>query len=180
MSRPTKFTPEVIAQARLAAGESAEIAQLRASLAVVLTAVHGLSMTETAGALGISRTQLYVLQQRARGLLPPPAGGHGGRRRETMSLAEEKAFLEPWATEAVTAGMVIVPPLHAALEKQLGHRLQASIVYRMLERHGWRKVAPDSIHPKADPAKQEDWKKNSRKWWPKSSPALMPPAKDRV
>ena len=35
----------------------------------------------------------------------------------------------------------------------------------VLARHGWRKVAPDTRHPKTDPALQEDWKKNSRRRW---------------
>ena len=39
------------------------------------------------------------------------------------------------------------------------------MVYRLLERHGWRKVAPDTRHPKAQPSVQDEWKKNaSRKF----------------
>jgi hypothetical protein len=30
-------------------------------------------------------------------------------------------------------------------------------VYRLLERHRWRKVAPDTRHPKAESAVQEEW-----------------------
>jgi hypothetical protein len=30
----------------------------------------------------------------------------------------------------------------------------------MLARHDWRKVAPDTRHPKSDPQAQQDWKKN--------------------
>ena len=52
-----------------------------------------------------------------------------------------------------------------------------SVVYKLLARHGWRKVAPDTRHPKSDPKVQEDWNKNSRKSWqpsfnPKSSRAV--------
>lgn len=85
-----------------------------------------------------------------------------------MTFEEEALFLAPWVEEAKTAGMIIVPPLHEALVKQLGAKIHHSQVYRMLARHGWRKVAPDSIHPKADEALQEDWKKKSLKWWPSS------------
>ena len=85
-----------------------------------------------------------------------------------MTIEEEERFLHPWVEKAASAGMVIVPPLHEALEPPLGRKLHHSQVYRMLARHGWRKLSPDSVHPKADIAKQEDWKKNSRKWWPKS------------
>ena len=42
------------------------------------------------------------------------------------------------------------------------HPVAASVVYRMLARHGWRKVAPDTRHPKSDPLVQEEWKKTPR------------------
>lgn len=32
--------------------------------------------------------------------------------------------------------------------------------YNLLHRHGWRKLAPDKKHPKADVDAQEEWKKN--------------------
>ena len=41
----------------------------------------------------------------------------------------------------------------------LGRPVAASVVWRLLARHGWRKVAPDTRHPKSDPAAQEAWKK---------------------
>jgi Winged helix-turn helix len=43
-----------------------------------------------------------------------------------------------------------------------------SSVYRMLARHGWRKLAPDTRHPDGDPQAREDWKKNSAARWSKS------------
>jgi hypothetical protein len=44
-------------------------------------------------------------------------------------------------------------------------------VYRLLERHGRRKVAPDTHHPKSDPAAQEEWKKKL----PETVAALLTP-----
>ena len=61
--------------------------------------------------------------------------------------------------------MLVVSPLRAALAQKLGRAVTHSVVYRMLARHGWRKVAPDTRHPKSDPAAQEEWKKNSPKLW---------------
>ena len=181
MSRPAIFNKEVIERAVARAGQSTDLAQLRSAQAVILPACHGLTMDQTAAVLGISRTQLYLLQREARASEPQAARApHGGRRRQTMTLEEEKAFLVPWTEEAVTAGMVIVPPLHEALEQKLGRKVHHSVVYRMLARHGWRKVAPDSIHPKADPLKQDDWKKNSRKWWPNNLPSPLPSEKGRA
>ena len=56
-------------------------------------------------------------------------------------------------------------PLRAALTQQLGQPVKPSVIYRLLARHGWRKVAPDTRHPKSQPEVQEAWKKNSRKNW---------------
>jgi transposase len=85
-------------------------------------------------------------------------------------MAEEKAFLAPWVEQAMKGRMLVVSSLRAAFALEIGRPVAATVVYRMLERHGWRKVAPDTRHPKADPKVQEDWKKNSRKFWQISSP----------
>lgn len=83
-----------------------------------------------------------------------------------MTLEEEKAFLAPWAEQARDAGVLVVSPLRAALAEKLGrNKIAASVVYRLLARHGWRKVAPDTRHPKSDAAVQAEWKKNSPKRW---------------
>jgi hypothetical protein len=36
-----------------------------------------------------------------------------------------------------------------------------SITYCLLTRHGWRKIQPDTKHPKSDPALQDELKKFS-------------------
>jgi hypothetical protein len=53
----------------------------------------------------------------------------------------------------------VVPPIQAALKSYLGRPVALSTVYRMLYRQGWRKLAPDKRHPKADPAARDEWKK---------------------
>lgn len=182
MSRPARFSPEVIARAQTQLLEASSLREFRAAQAILLPALLGLTQEQTARATGLSTSHIGTLQGEARRLngIPPDKKPHGGRRRELMPLEEEKAFLEVWAQKARTAGMVIVPPLHQALEEKLGWKVGTSPVYRMLERHGWRKVAPDSIHPKTDVERQEDWKKNSRKWCPPSFPDRKPPGKRRV
>ena len=78
-----------------------------------------------------------------------------------MSVEEEREFLEPWAESAADGGMLIVAPLRAALAQRLGRPITHSAVYRLLARHGWRKVAPDTRHLESDPLTQEQWKKLS-------------------
>ena len=76
-------------------------------------------------------------------------------------------FLKPWVTKAEIGGVLVVPPIRAALEEKIGKQVPASTVYRLLARHGWRKVAPDTCHPKKDPDAQETFKKTSQKRWKK-------------
>ena len=73
--------------------------------------------------------------------------------------------MQPWQENARVGGMLVVSPLRAALAEKLGRPIKSSVVYGLLARHGWRKVAPDTAHPKSDPAARADWKKNSRKRW---------------
>jgi len=66
-------------------------------------------------------------------------------------MAEEEALLEP-LKEAAAAGQIVeVKEIKAAYEKAIGRSLDKdrAIIYRMLKRHGWRKVMPRSKHPKS-------------------------------
>ncbi|MDR1083556.1 MAG: winged helix-turn-helix domain-containing protein [Deltaproteobacteria bacterium] len=46
-----------------------------------------------------------------------------------------------------------------------GQAVAVSTTNRLLRRHGWRKVKPDTKHLKSDPSIQEEFKKNSKAWW---------------
>lgn len=48
-----------------------------------------------------------------------------------------------------------------ALEKKLSHKVDRSMVYKMLKRHGWRKVMPQPAHVQSNREKQELFKKTS-------------------
>lgn len=86
-----------------------------------------------------------------------------------MTFEEEQEFLSQWEEKAATGGILSVPPIHAALMERLDRKVPVSTTYRLLARHGWRKVQPDTKHPKSDPVAQEDYKKNCLKQW-------LPPA----
>ena len=64
---------------------------------------------------------------------------------------KKRQFLAPWAEQAKEAGLLVLSPIRAALAQRLGRPVAASVVWRLLARHGWRKVAPDTRHPKSDP-----------------------------
>lgn len=168
MSRPRRVDPELVAKARAVVAKTADVKELRAAQAILLPALAHTTLEQTAALLGVGRASVPRLQQRFReGCQPTPTARRwGGRRRASMTLEQEQAFLAPWAEQARDAGVLVVSPLRAALAAKLGrNKIAASVVYRLLARHGWRKVAPDTRHPKSDPVAQGEWKKNSRKRW---------------
>jgi transposase len=168
MARPRRIDEELVRKAQQAINSPKDMTELRCAQAVLLPAVMGTTLEQTAALLGVSRASIPRLQARFRQSMQterPPPRNWGGRRRELMTFDEEKKFLEPWAQQAKDGGILVVSVIRAALAQHLGRSVKASIVYRLLERHGWRKVAPDTHHPKSDPAAQEEWQKNSRKHW---------------
>ena len=88
--------------------------------------------------------------------------GRGGRRRANLSLEEEKKMLGQFFTKAKSGEILVVNEVKAAYEEAVGHSVPNSTVYRMLARHGWRKIAPRPRHPKADPGRREAFKKTPR------------------
>ena len=183
MSRSPKFTERQISAAKGLLQQANTAEDIRAAQAVLLPAVHGLTMEEAGIAMGVSRATVGRFQQRMRqakgkagaasNVVAGEGRGWGGRRNSHMTPEEESEFLAPWAAEAETAGMIVMGPIRAALAQKLGRPVRASVVWRLLARHGWRKVAPDTRHPKADYAVQAAWKKNSkRRWFPPSGSTI--------
>ena len=168
MARPRVVDPMVVEHAKGLASRAQTLEDLRCAQAVLLPALLNATLEQTAAALGVGRASVGRYQAKVRSRLTHPAQldpQWGGRRRAAMSLQEEGEFLEPWTEQSADGGMLIVAPLRAALAQRLGRPVTHSVVYRLLARHGWRKVAPDTRHPKSDPCIQEEWKKNSQKCW---------------
>ena len=168
MARPRRVDMELVAQAQAAAIEASNLEALRCAQAVLLPALLGATLEQTAAVLGVGRATVPRLQARLRRQCTEPEESRpswGGRRRASLTPEEERSFLAPWTQAASAGGFLVVSPLRAALSQKLGRPVAASVVYRMLARHGWRKVAPDTRHPKSDPQVQEEWKKNSQKRW---------------
>ncbi len=76
--------------------------------------------------------------------------GKGGRRRGYLSLAQEKKFLTQFMDSALTGLITNVTKIKQAYEAKIGQKVHQSTIYRLLERHEWRKVMPRSHHPGAN------------------------------
>jgi transposase len=168
MSRPRQIDTKLVAKAQAALAGAKDVDELRAAQAVLLPALVNTTLEQTAKLLGVGRATVARLQRRFRERVKvdrPLPRRWGGRRRSLMTPEEEEAFLAPWVEQARSAGVLVVSPLRAALAENLGRKIAPSVVYRLLVRHGWRKVAPDTRHPKSDPLARAEWKKNSPKRW---------------
>jgi transposase len=99
----------------------------------------------------------------------PDAPTPGGRKRQNMTVQEEREFLAPFLESAAAGGVLVVGEIKAALDKRLGREVALASAYNLLHRHNWRKLAPDKRHPKNDPLAQQEWKKNSPKLSGKSA-----------
>ena len=159
---------DVLDRAKRSIAEARTVEELRAAQAVVLPLECGLSLAQTAEAIGVSVRWASALRSRylriARGE-EARKPGRGGRRRQNLTPDREAEFLAPFLESAKAGGVLVAGPIHQALEARLGRKVALSSVYNLLHRHGWRKLAPDKRHPESDQQAQEAWKKNSKKRW---------------
>ncbi len=168
MARPRRIDAQVVKRAQLTVAATTSVEVLRQCQAVLLPALFGATLEQTATVLGVGRATVARLQAAFRKTPTPQLGlarNWGGRRQSLLTPEEESAFLKPWLASAATGNLVVVSPLRAALAQRLGQPVKPSVIYRLLARRGWRKVAPDPRHPKSQPEVQEGWKKNSPKCW---------------
>jgi transposase len=87
--------------------------------------------------------------------------GPGGRRNQHMTKEEEGLFLGPFFEKAGKGEIATVAEIRESLEEHLGHPLHHSVVYRFLDRNGWRRIKPWPGHVKGNKEKQEDFKKKN-------------------
>lgn len=171
MSRPASGASQ-IEQARAQIKVARTAAELRAAQAVLLPLELGLTLEQTATAIGRSVGATCRLRMNycavSSGNRPPARAKTELRNRAKATFEAEAAALDAVLHNANLGGVVIIPRLKPEIEAALGKTMALSGIYRMLHRHQWRKLAPDTQHPKGDPEARAVWKKNS----PNSSKTL--------
>jgi len=128
---------------------------------VLIRATLGSTAAEIAQLLGWSAARVHVMHSRwaKEGDALFELKGRGGRHRQHLSPEQEQALLAPFVERAQAGGVLTVADIQCAYQEQTGREVAPSTVYRLLERHGWRKLTPRPRHPKADPAAQAAFKK---------------------
>ena len=167
MARKNVISEVELKQAKALRDNATTVTDFRKALVVILGAELSIDADKISKILGTSRRTVFRDRIKIRNQDHPKKNSWGGRRRCSMTFEEEKEFLSQWEEKAATGGILSVPPIHTALIKRLDRKIPLSTTYRLLARHGWRKVQPDTKHPKSDPVAQEDYKKNClRRWLP--------------
>ena len=108
---------------------------------------------------GVSPTTVHRIIARYNRLGPTAIGQStkGGRYHEYLTIEQERAFLQPFFARAKRGEIATAEQIHQAFEAEV----QSATVYRLLQRHGWRKVAPRARHPKANQAEQDAFHKKT-------------------
>jgi transposase len=119
-----------------------------------------LSLEETGEILGLSRgatsriRNQFLAQEEGK---PKKASWYEKALPERRE--KEAAILNEVLAKAAKGGVMVVPPLKSKVEEKLGKTICLATLYNLLHRHGFRKLAPDTRHPKGDEKAREDWKK---------------------
>jgi transposase len=148
VARKARYAERELAEAMELVMSAKTVRELRFGQAMLIPALTGASIDDTARLLGIGRNLVCVLRRQFRqsgAAAIQEQERRGGRHRQLMSVAEERSFLAAWVdgdTESVN-----VTKVHAAYEAQIGKKVPRSTIYRLLSRQGLR--ATGSAFPTA-------------------------------
>lgn len=117
---------------------------------------------EIAKSVGVSKSlvQKVISRYNRYGVQSIEIKASGGRYHEYLTGEEEKQFLSPFFERAEKGELVTTESIFLAYQEKVSHPVHETTIYRLLKRHGWRKVQPRPRHPKADKQVQETFKKN--------------------
>lgn len=132
-------------------------------LQCVWLATPGQTAEQIARALGWHPNSVRRVQHRfeTAGEAALLGGRAGGRRHQYLTEMQEARLLEPFLARAERGGMLVATAVKAAYERAVGRPVPKSTIYRLLARHGWRKVTPRPRHPKQAPEGQAAFKGGS-------------------
>ena len=136
---------------------------------VLIRATLGSSAAEIAQLLGWSTATVHVMHSRwaKEGEAIFDVRGRGGRRNQHLTPPQEQELLAPFVKRAQAGGMLTVHEVQQAHRERTGKDVARSTIYRLLDRHGWRKVMPRPRHPKTNVAAQAAFKKTAPRGTPR-------------
>jgi len=139
------------------------IAEFQRIQCVLMRATTDCSASQIAQVLGWATATVHITHSRwaKEGEAIFELKGKGGRRSYNLTEEEEGEVLAPFVEQATAGNVLKVADIQAAYEARVGKAVPNSTIYRMLKRHGWRKLTPRPQHPKADVTARGAFKKSS-------------------
>ncbi|MBS0230887.1 MAG: winged helix-turn-helix domain-containing protein [Proteobacteria bacterium] len=143
--------------------QASTFAQYQRIQCVLIRATLGSSAAQIARLLGWSTGSVHVLHSRwaKEGETVFEVRARGGRHRQNLSEADERALLAPFVVRAEAGNTLKVAEIRHAYEQRIGRPVAASTIYRLLDRHGWSKLMPRPRHIKADITAQAAFNKTA-------------------
>ena len=119
-------------------------------LRALMLRYEGNTTTEVAKATGMSRVNVSLICKRYKeqGLEEFMRNKYTSHHR-ALTEEQENEILERFEKAAEAGQEITVKDIKAAFDEAQGKDTGGTYVYKLLKRHGWRKVMPRSRHPKA-------------------------------
>jgi transposase len=124
---------------------------------------------EYAAFLGVTKSKIYKVVE----LYNKEGDGFtnnlnwGGRRASTshMSFEEEEKMMKDLALKAINGKVLVGKHIRKVVETKVGKPVSDDYIWDLFKRHNWKKKMPRPEHPKKNKTAQEEFKKNSLKYW---------------
>jgi len=124
---------EIIYQALIAPRQAEDIAK---TVGVSLSTVHRVIAMYKQGGVAAMETP-----------------GKGGRRHQHLTLSQERAFLQPFWARVARGELTTAVEIKLAFEAQIGHEINKSTIYRLLDRQGWQQLGAQAGPAQANAGK---------------------------
>lgn len=143
-----KFNKEQKAEIKAARRKNRD-KQIDKRLEVLDLRCEGISQKEIAEKTGYHRSHVCdLIKVYFESGIQAIAETHYGGNRRNMSVEEEAEILEQFKERAEKGQMIDIREIENAYQEKVGHQIGNAQIYRVLDRHGWRKIMPRSQHPK--------------------------------
>ncbi len=165
MPRKVKVSTEVLESAKETVRRAKTADELRAAQAVVLPILLGISDHAAGQVIGRSRVSVVRMRNEFKQLHTKKGvatRNWGGRRSGYMTVDQEREFLSRFFNNGSQGSAVNAGEIKQAFDVLVGHKVAKTTIYRMLDRHGWRKITPRPHHPKSDAEAQKGFKKTAQ------------------
>jgi transposase len=133
---------------------------------VYLKSCYDMKAEDIARITGFSKGYVWAIHSKYRGFGDKAfeLSLKGGAYHRNLSNEQEELLIQEAITLGDSGKILEISMIKKNYEELAGKQVHKSVVYRMLARHGWRKIAPRPVHPKNDKLAMETFKKTFPKW----------------